>query len=57
MQLLTFFKGGEEEEAEFAIGAPQGFKHESHIGWTPDGGFDVRTTLTTRTTRHMSHVA
>jgi len=40
--LLTFFKSGEEEEeAEFAIGAPQGFKHESHIGWTPEGGFDI----------------
>lgn len=39
--LLTFFKGGEEEEDEFAIGAPQGFKHESHIGWTPEGGFDI----------------
>jgi hypothetical protein len=42
--LRKFFRGNEEEEeaeGSFAIGAPQGFKHEGHIGWSPEGGFDM----------------
>ncbi|KAN0050913.1 hypothetical protein ACTA71_004214 [Dictyostelium dimigraforme] len=30
------------EEKEFEISAPTNFKHESHIGWDPENGFDIK---------------
>ncbi len=36
--------GGEQktEEDEFVLSGPSGFRHESHIGWDPTNGFDIR---------------
>ncbi|EGG19319.1 hypothetical protein DFA_02106 [Cavenderia fasciculata] len=34
--------GNEEKEKPMEISAPTGFKHESHIGWDADNGFDIR---------------
>jgi len=31
-----------EKPAAMVIGGPTGFKHESHIGWDLDNGFDIR---------------
>jgi hypothetical protein len=30
------------EEEEFVLSGPSGFRHESHIGWDPTNGFDIR---------------
>ena len=30
------------EEDEFELSGPSGFRHESHIGWDPSNGFDIR---------------
>ncbi|KAK5578979.1 hypothetical protein RB653_008655 [Dictyostelium firmibasis] len=30
------------EEKELEISAPTNFKHESHIGWDPENGFDIK---------------
>ncbi|KAK5581815.1 hypothetical protein RB653_003393 [Dictyostelium firmibasis] len=30
------------EEKQMEISAPTNFKHESHIGWDPDNGFDIK---------------
>jgi len=41
--LLSRFKGGKKKgAAEMEITGPTGFKHESHIGWDLDNGFDIR---------------
>ncbi|KAF2076768.1 hypothetical protein CYY_001957 [Polysphondylium violaceum] len=37
---MSKFFGTEEKEME--ISAPTGFKHQSHIGWDPEKGFEIR---------------
>jgi len=40
-----FFKKifkGKKEEQEFEISGPTNFRHESHIGWDPVNGFDIK---------------
>jgi Wiskott-Aldrich syndrome protein len=33
---------GEEEQQEIVLSGPRGFRHESHIGWDPNQGFEIR---------------
>eukprot|EP01122_Echinamoeba_exundans_P007723 TRINITY_DN2434_c0_g2_i1.p2 TRINITY_DN2434_c0_g2~~TRINITY_DN2434_c0_g2_i1.p2 ORF type:complete len:456 (-),score=139.78 TRINITY_DN2434_c0_g2_i1:59-1426(-) len=33
---------GEEEQPEIVLSGPRGFRHESHIGWDPNQGFEIR---------------
>ncbi len=41
--LSKLFGGSEKpEEEEFVLSGPTGFRHESHIGWDPTNGFDIR---------------
>jgi len=42
--LGSILKGGKkkEEEPQFVIGTPTDFKHDSHIGWDPVNGFDIK---------------
>jgi len=43
--ILGLLKGGgkkKEEEHTFVISTPTDFRHDSHIGWDPVNGFDVR---------------
>eukprot|EP01096_Ripella_sp_DP13-Kostka_P011718 TRINITY_DN478_c0_g1_i1.p1 TRINITY_DN478_c0_g1~~TRINITY_DN478_c0_g1_i1.p1 ORF type:complete len:510 (+),score=287.34 TRINITY_DN478_c0_g1_i1:54-1532(+) len=41
--LFGRLKGGKKKEAQvMEITGPTGFKHESHIGWDLDNGFDIR---------------
>jgi hypothetical protein len=41
---LSKLFGGDNKsyEDEFVLSAPTGFRHESHIGWDPTNGFDIR---------------
>ncbi|EGC37049.1 hypothetical protein DICPUDRAFT_87126 [Dictyostelium purpureum] len=38
--MAKFFSS--ETEKELEISAPTNFKHESHIGWDPENGFDIK---------------
>jgi hypothetical protein len=33
---------GEDDAPEIVLSGPRNFRHESHIGWDPEKGFDVR---------------
>jgi len=33
---------GTKKEAEVSISGPENFRHESHIGWDPEHGFEIR---------------
>lgn len=33
---------GEEEQQDIVLSGPRGFRHESHIGWDPSQGFEIR---------------
>ena len=39
---FSIFKKKKPEKTEMVIGGPTDFKHESHIGWDLDNGFDIR---------------
>jgi len=39
---LKFFRKNKPQKREMVIGGPTDFKHESHIGWDMENGFDIR---------------
>jgi neural Wiskott-Aldrich syndrome protein len=41
-KIAQAFGGDNKEHEEFVLSGPTGFRHQSHIGWDPENGFDVK---------------